>query len=133
MDKKLRIYYDMDGVLADFNAEPYAVERYAVERNFFKNLQPRLHWLNEAEKHIRLGFEVSVITASPNEQADLDKKAWLSKWLPELPQENIFICRVGDNKADHVPQVKNAILYDDYSKNCKQWESAGGVAVKVAQ
>jgi 5'(3')-deoxyribonucleotidase len=133
MNKKLRVYYDMDGVLADFNAEPNAVERYAVEKDFFKNLNPRLKWLTEAKKHIQLGFEVSVITASPNYQADLDKKEWLNKWLPELPQENIFICRVGDNKADHVPQVENAILYDDYGKNCKQWETAGGIAIKVAQ
>ena len=129
----MKIYFDMDGVLADFNAEKDAVERFAVEKDFFKNLQPREQWLREAKKHIRLGFDVGVITASPNHQADLDKKAWLEKWLPELPLEKVFICRIGENKADHVPQVENAILYDDYGKNCKEWENAGGIAIKVAQ
>ena len=34
-----RIYYcDMDGVLANFGAEPNAVERFAVEKGFFANL-----------------------------------------------------------------------------------------------
>jgi 5'(3')-deoxyribonucleotidase len=133
MAEKMKIYFDMDGVLADFNAEPNAVDRFAVERDFFKNLEPRLEWLNKADKHIRYGFDVMVITASPHERADNEKRQWLQRWLPELPLEKVFICRIGENKADHVPQVENAILYDDYGKNCKEWENAGGIAIKVAQ
>lgn len=131
--EKIKVYFDMDGVLADFNAEKDAVDRFAVEKDFFKNLQPRQEWLRKAKSLISDGYMVRVITASPHEQADNDKKAWLQKWLPELPLENVFICRVGENKAEHVPQVKNAILYDDYGKNCKEWENAGGIAIKVAQ
>lgn len=129
----MKIYFDMDGVLADFNAENNAVERFAVEKDFFKNLQPRQQWLREAKKHIRLGFDVSIITASPHDRADNEKKAWLQKWLPELPLEKVYICRLGQVKGLHVPQVENAILYDDYGKNCSEWESLGGVAIKVAQ
>ena len=38
--KRLTIYCDMDGVLADFNAENNAVERFKKEKGFFKKLQP---------------------------------------------------------------------------------------------
>ena len=38
--KKLNIYCDMDGVLADFNAEINAVERFKKEKGFFKRLKP---------------------------------------------------------------------------------------------
>ena len=39
----LNIYCDMDGVIADFNNEPNAVERFATEKGFFK----KLHVMNE--------------------------------------------------------------------------------------
>jgi 5'(3')-deoxyribonucleotidase len=133
MDKKQIIYFDMDGVLADFNAEPNAVQRYAVEQGFFKSLKPRKQWLHEAKEFTKVeNAIVRVISASPNEQADQDKIAWLSHYFPELPKENIFLCRVGENKAHKVPDVVGAILFDDYGKNCKEWELAGGYAVKVA-
>ena len=38
--KKLNVYVDMDGVLADFNNEPNALERFKTEKGFFKQLTP---------------------------------------------------------------------------------------------
>ena len=38
--KKINIYCDMDGVLADFNAQENAVERFASEKGFFQKLAP---------------------------------------------------------------------------------------------
>ena len=39
-DGRINIYVDMDGVLADFNAEPDGVARFRTEKGFFRNLKP---------------------------------------------------------------------------------------------
>ena len=55
--KKINIYCDMDGVLADFNAQENAVERFASEKGFFQKLAPMnaniyaLRVLNQLKKH----------------------------------------------------------------------------------
>ena len=77
-------YYDMDGVLADFNAEPNAVERYAVEKNFFKNLKPINPRVEYVREMIREGYDVRVISASPHNLADRDKMLWLKNIFPNL-------------------------------------------------
>ena len=37
-ESKINVYLDMDGVIADFNNEPNALERFATEHGFFRDL-----------------------------------------------------------------------------------------------
>ena len=73
--RKINIYCDMDGVIANFNAEPHALKRFAVEKGFFKTLKPMsknlqaLRVLNQLK-----GVNVYILSASPNRQADKDKR-----------------------------------------------------------
>jgi 5'(3')-deoxyribonucleotidase len=127
-----KYYFDMDGVLANFDAEPNAVERYAVEEGFFKRLKPINEHLDKLKSLLEQGESVSIITASPNDRADRDKKEWLNNHIKDISKLNIHIVRVGANKSSVVKDIsKEHILFDDYGKNCLQWEQAGGTAVKI--
>ena len=128
-DKKLCIYVDMDGVLADFDNEPNALERFKQENGFFFKLKPINNNVEYVNYLIKCGFNVCVLSASPNEQADFDKLMWLNIHLPQL--QNAIIMRVGQNKADYVKTKGINILFDDYGKNCRDFENRGYKACKV--
>lgn len=129
LKEKMCIYVDMDGVLADFNNEPNALERFKQESGFFFNLKPINNNVDYVNYLIGLGFNVCVLSASPNEQADFDKIVWLHMYMPKL--KNITIIRLGDNKADYVKTKGLNILFDDYGKNCRDFINRGYSACKV--
>ena len=129
MKKDLFIYVDMDGVLADFNNEPNAIERFDNEVGFFYNLQPIVKNVNFVNALVKNGYNVCILSASPNEQADFDKLVWLHTHMPQI--KNITIMRVGQNKADFVKTKGINVLFDDYGKNCRDFEKCGYSACKV--
>ncbi len=128
-----KIFLDLDGTLARFNV-PNALSRFDKEEGFFANLKAYkgIEIVNELAKNNNL----FIISASPNEQADKDKMAWLEKYLPNINVENITICRIGENKAKIIQNKynfeinNNCYLLDDYTKNLNEWESLGGLGIK---
>lgn len=128
-----KIFLDLDGTLANFNVEN-ALERFDKECGFFSSLDAYegIEVVNElARTH-----EVFIISASPNEQADKDKMFWIKKYLSNIKQQNITLCRIGENKAKTI-QEKYSIeidpkcyLLDDYTKNLNEWISFGGTGIK---
>jgi 5'(3')-deoxyribonucleotidase len=131
--KMKKIFLDLDGTLARFNVRN-ALERFATEKGFFAKLKAykNIEEINEMAKN----GNVYIISASPNTQADIDKITWITKFLPDLPMENICFCRLGQNKAQEIERVldikvdKTCVLLDDYTKNLTEWESVGGVGIK---
>lgn len=131
---KKRIFLDLDGTLARFNV-PNALERFAIEKGFFANLKAYIgiEKVNEMAKN---NDNIYIISASPNKQADNDKMEWLKKYLPNVKNENITLCRIGQNKAEIIENKynikidKNCFLLDDYTKNLIEWEEVGGTGIK---
>ena len=133
---------DMDDTLAHFNKEKNALERFATEKNFFSNLQPTQltrYIKTLLQSNILKPEQVYIISASPNTQADKDKREWLDKHLQEIPKKNILFSRLGENKSDHFikaynlkqKDLENYILFDDYTKNLIDWKDKGGKVLKV--
>lgn len=128
-----KIFLDLDGTLARFNV-PNALRRFEHEKDFFFNLLP----YKGIEKINQMATKgnVYIITASPNLSTDLDKLKWVQKYLPDLPHNNIVICRIGENKAFAIKRKLNiqidntCYLLDDYTKNLKEWEEVGGIGIK---
>ena len=128
-----KIFLDMDGTIARFNVRN-ALDRFENERGFFENLLA-YKGIEKINEMVEKG-NIYIISASPNYYADYDKKKWLKKYLPNLQNKNILLCRVGQNKARFIEREldikidKNCYLLDDYTRNLDEWELAGGIGIK---
>ncbi len=119
--KKQNIYIDMDGVLADFFGQTEAVARFETERGFFRRLKPLTKNVEAVKKATADGrYNIFILSASPNERCDRDKRLWLIKHLPQVPTENVIIMRNGESKAKYM-RTADGILFDDYGKNIQEW------------
>ena len=128
-----KLFIDLDGTIAKFNVRN-ALERFDKEKGFFANLGAYVGV--EIINELALTNQVFVISASPNLQADIDKMTWLNTYLPNIPKENITLCRLGENKAKIIEDKysikidNNCYLLDDYSKNLFEWVAYGGRGIK---
>lgn len=129
------IYLDMDGVLANFDGQANALERFSVEPDFFVNLAPTclVGVVNHLLQNSVARENIHILSASPNETADKAKMIWLNTYLPNLKPENIHIIRGGKGADERKAVFANemSILIDDYSGNLIKWESKGGKGVKL--
>ncbi len=152
--KDIKIYFDMDGVLVDFNGgvekmcgitpQPQGIkhrsqtkenEMWDAIRNvdhFYSKLEPiedgltALEWARE-----RYGKEnVEILTGVPKPDKEIafateDKREWIKKYIGDDIVVNTVL------RADKVNFAKHnlCILIDDHPGNIKAWNKAGGTGI----
>lgn len=143
---KTQIYFDLDGVFADFFGEFAKVcgissykeygqdfnqfikycEKHIHGTEFFLNL-PKFEHTNEILDFTKKTFNEFSILSSPlagdEDNTTNLKKLWCDRNLDPKPKEVII------NK-DKTIYAKGNILIDDFAPNLKKWSEAGGIAIK---
>lgn len=149
------IFFDMDGVLVEYNPQDYKRPQplhEIVGNHYFQHLNKDgyavtlFHELMRAITKNGLDDVIGVgIISTTSEPADLsfeqrvDKKLWVWDHMvgsfgtlpPQISHESKpTLARIALNMEADAPLNKNIILIDDFNKNLVEWEQAGGRGVK---
>lgn len=141
-----RYYIDMDGTLFKYDITAYTGDNprwLRKNEHYFRDLEPdrkMLEFVDKLYNQCRYsGDELFILTSLPMNSAIFnehfhDKIVSLHKWCPCIDIEHILISVTSKNDAveyirDHTLTADD-ILIDDYMKNIRDWEKAGGTAVK---
>lgn len=148
------IYFDMDGVLADFNngvreicgmeplnqntmtpeLKPREDEMFSAMReagDFYYRLKPIPGSLELfRELYDKYGDRCQILTGIPKPHRGLvtagdDKRRWVGRLISDKVVTNIVF---SEQKKDFC-RGKGSILIDDYTKNIRAWEEMGGTGI----
>lgn len=120
---KPNFFFDMDGVMAEYNNVPYKI---LYEKHYFYNLKPIENTINTIKELLESNTcNVYILSSvlSDSEYALNEKREWLHKYIPELSDNKMLFTVCGYNKRDFINKElnENDILIDDYTPNLNNW------------
>ena len=131
-DDMTRVFFDMDGVLAEYRYVPYGE---MLKKGYFGKLAPQEEAV-EALKILAGDPRIELYTLSAvireNPYALAEKKSWLKEQLGSSLGSVVSIFPYcGESKASAVPGGirPTDILIDDYNANLRDWAESA-VAIK---
>jgi 5'(3')-deoxyribonucleotidase len=134
----MRLIFDMDGTLADFDGAG-GVDR-MNEKGFFAGLAIYENVAETLRALYEQGREIYILSACiETEYCKTEKMEWIGRNLPFIKKENVILMNVGQNKATEFIRATRTLinesdfLFDDYGKNLKDWYLAGGTSVKCGK
>jgi 5'(3')-deoxyribonucleotidase len=114
-DKRIKIFVDMDGVVADYNVGvPYD---YHLKRPLFDSIKK----LEEISKMPNV--ELYILSATRLNEGYEKKQGWLDKYLPFMKKENRFILSREANNMEKSSVLKNNFF--------KELERDGSIIIMV--
>lgn len=137
-----RLYIDFDGVILDTitilyeiaTKNGYDLSDAEFYKNFnYKEILKDKYIINDSITCIQKiidskKFEVSLLTHCHSIKEASDKVKYIRRLFKDI---TVIICPKDISKTKMV-HTEGAILIDDYSGNLKEWESAGGIAIKFS-
>lgn len=125
------VFIDYDGVIAYFlkekSLEEVAQKGYTLTVPLVESFCTALEKLMEDEG--LSGYDFRLLSAVLNEDAKNDKITMLTRRFGEKFAKKAAFVQYGMSKAPFAEGGN--ILLDDFSKNLHEWESFGGVGIKV--
>ena len=133
---KKRLLVDMDGTLARFHDQANYLER-MFEKDFFRELEPFTNMVEGVRQFMQDHPDVEVFIVSARvigepPYCEVEKNAWLDRYLPEIDREHRIFTDIGHSKAEYLPggATKDDYLLDDYNRGLNLFMYDGGSAIK---
>ena len=126
-EKTVKVFVDLDGVLARWNVEASVEDTFTP--GFFLTREPEPEAIAAVRLMREKGLNVYILScAYQNGLAEPEKVAWLAKaGLSDIPR--IFV-PYGKRKSDYAGTADVSVLLDDYSRNLHEWKAEGNIGCK---
>ncbi len=148
--KKIRVFFDMDGVLADFDrgvrelchmeTPPHSAPK-DVEEKMWNAIRDVGHFYDKLELipgakelfdrvNAKPGIQCEILTGIPRPERGVDTAGEdKTNWVRRLLSTDIKMNIVARREKKQYCYGRNCILIDDLDKNIREWEEKGGIGI----